>query len=564
MTRARWFVALAVAAIAIGSYIAMPPATRTLPASALPPPVRGALHIHTRRSDGTGTVDDVARAAARAGLNFVIVTDHGDGTRDPDAPAYRSGVLCIDAVEISTTQGHLVALGIPRTTYSLGGEARDVVEDVKRLGGMAIAAHPTSPRQQLRWTDWSVNLEGLEWVNADSEWRDEPIRSFARTLLTYPFRTPETLATLFDRPEEALRRWNELTMTRPIVAVAAADAHARIPLTNVGDPYEDRISLHLPGYEQIFRTFSIALPGVTLTGEARADARTVLDAIRHGHVYSSIDALAAPVAFSFTASNAEGMVTMGEDVVAKGTTTFRVQSNAPESARLSLLRNGQPVHSTAGPQLEYVSPDPGVYRVEVLWPDAPGEPPVPWIVSNPIYVLSTRRAVDAVAAPVTPKGVNVRYSDGPATDWHIENSPRSRGALDVVSAVGGMQLLLRYALGGTDAEGPFVALSMVVPQGLANYDRLLFTAQADRATRIWVQLRIPESGQGRSWHRSVYVDETPRTISVAFDDMRPLDAATTGSPVLADVRDILFVVDTVNTRPGVSGQLWLDDVKIAR
>ena len=222
------------------------------------PPVRGAIHIHTRRSDGTGTVDDVAAAAARAGLKFIILTDHGDGMREPDSPAYRHGVLCIDAVEINTASGHLVALGLPRVPYSLGGETRDVVEDVRRLGGMAIAGHPTSTRPQLRWTDWSVRLDGIEWANADSEWRDEPFHAFARTLLTYPFRRPETLATLLDRPDEALRRWDGLTQERPTVAVAGADAHARIALTSVGDAYENRVSLHLPGYEQIFRTFSIA------------------------------------------------------------------------------------------------------------------------------------------------------------------------------------------------------------------------------------------------------------------------------------------------------------------
>jgi hypothetical protein len=160
--------------------------------------------------------------------------------------------------------------------------------------------------------------------------------------------------------------------------------------------------------------------------------------------------------------------------------------------------------------------------------------------------------------------VDVRYANGPAPDWHIENSPNSRGALDVVSAIGGTQLLMRYALGGTLDESPFVALSMTVPQGLANYDRLIFTAQSSRPTRIWVQLRIPDGVQGRNWHRSVYVDGMPRTIAVAFDDLRPLDASTTGSPVLADVRDVLFVVDTIHTRPGVSGQLWLDDVKVGR
>ncbi len=107
---------------------------------------RGALHVHSNRSDGTGTLDEIAAAAAAAGLQFVIVTDHGNGTREPEPPAYRAGVLCLDGVEISTRQGHLVALGLGRTPYPLAGEPRDVIEDVHRFGGMAIAAHPGSPK----------------------------------------------------------------------------------------------------------------------------------------------------------------------------------------------------------------------------------------------------------------------------------------------------------------------------------------------------------------------------------------------------------------------------------
>jgi hypothetical protein len=34
--------------------------------------------------------------------------------------------------------------------------------------------------------------------------------------------------------------------------------------------------------------------------------------------------------------------------------------------------------------------------------------------------------------------------------------------------------------------------------------------------------------------------------------------------VLSDVRDLLFVIDTVNTKPGTSGVIWIDDVKYAR
>ena len=68
--------------------------------------IAGAVHVHTTRSDGTGTVEEVAAAASRAGLQFVVLSDHGDATRPPDPPRYLSGVLCLDGVEIGTTAGH--------------------------------------------------------------------------------------------------------------------------------------------------------------------------------------------------------------------------------------------------------------------------------------------------------------------------------------------------------------------------------------------------------------------------------------------------------------------------
>ena len=36
----------------------------------------GVIHVHTRYSDGAGSVRAVARAAVRAGVDFVVVTDH--------------------------------------------------------------------------------------------------------------------------------------------------------------------------------------------------------------------------------------------------------------------------------------------------------------------------------------------------------------------------------------------------------------------------------------------------------------------------------------------------------
>ena len=123
--------------------------------------IGGAYHVHSTKSDGAGDKNSIAAAASRAGLQFVVLTDHGDGTRPADPPEYFHGVLCIDAVEISTNGGHYVAIGMDQSPYPLGGEPSAVVEDVRRLGGFGIAAHPDSPRAELAWSDWTVPIDGI-------------------------------------------------------------------------------------------------------------------------------------------------------------------------------------------------------------------------------------------------------------------------------------------------------------------------------------------------------------------------------------------------------------------
>src|SRR5262245_33706883 len=185
--------------------------------------VPGAYHVHTTRSDGHGDKAAVAAAAGRAGLKFVILTDHGDGTRPPDPPEYVGGVLILDAVEISTEDGHYVALDMPRAPYPLGGFGESVVEDVHRLGGFGIAAHPDSPKPARRWTDPSAPIDGIEWLNADSEWRDEPRGRLVRAGLAYFLRPAAALATLLDRPS-TLDRWDALLRSRRVVAIGGVDA----------------------------------------------------------------------------------------------------------------------------------------------------------------------------------------------------------------------------------------------------------------------------------------------------------------------------------------------------
>jgi hypothetical protein len=545
----------------VGLALALPPRALVVPPTAGAPPIlRGAVHVHTTNSDGSGTPDQVAAAAGRAGLAFVILTDHGDGTRIPDSSRYRSGVLMIDAVELSTSGGHIVALDLPRAAYPLRGEPADVLEDLARLGAMAIVSHPTSLKEDLRWHDAGRPFDGIEWLNFDSEWRDNRALTLLRVLLTYWFRPAESLGEILDRPTEAIEVWDRAAAASSVVGLAGSDAHAKIG----GDmDHGGPAAVHLPSYEQMFRTFSIGLPGLTLSQQPAADAAAVVGAIRAGHVFSVIDAFARPGRLSFTAVADGRRAEAGDRLPTGRSIMLHADVDAPASTpTLTLYRNGQPVASASAAMLDYAAGgEPATYRIEATLPEPGGGlPRAPWLVSNPIYVGAVAPwSAKAPPSPVTRQPID---RDG-SSAWTVEHSVLAAGDVGNARAIDGTQLHMRYALGGARADGPFVAFAVPV-RGMTGFMRLMFAGHAKAPMRVSVQLRAA-AGQGSGrWRRSVYLDENQRTISLPFDEFRAAESSTPAAPSLETISSLLFVIDTMNTALGTNGEFWIDDVSLVR
>jgi hypothetical protein len=521
--------------------------------------VRGAYHVHSRASDGTGTVEDIAAAAGRAGLRFVVLTDHGNAFRRPLPPRYVAGVLCIEAVEISTAGGHYAALGMSPPPYPLGGEARDVVEDVARLGGFGVAAHPDSPKPELRWNAWDAPFDAMEWFNADSQWRDERRWRLLPTILQYPLRPSEAVASLFDRPAELIGRWDELTVRRRVVGLAAADAHARMGLGGKTDPYDELVYVTLPSYESVFRAFSVRVElGEALSGEPERDAGMVIAAMKAGRVYTVFDAMAGPGSLAFTAESGGEIARQGESLAITGPVRLRAATNGPAQAEVMLVRNGELVRRTAGPALEWQGGEPGAYRIEVRLPGAPGDPPLPWMASNPIYVglPAGPPASGALRAPVA-------RLVWPAQTWHIEKDEGSSGSWATTDDRGVIRHTLKYRL-GRDGPSPFVALVTFDAGAMHDADRFAFRAAADRPMRLSVQVRILDGTLERRWHRSVYLSPDPREVVIALADMRVVGTGAREAFAPARIHSLLFVVDSVNTIPGDGGVVWVEALRTER
>lgn len=520
----------------------------------------GAFHVHTARSDGTGSVADVAAAAARARLDFVILTDHGDATRPPLPPAYIDDVLIVDAVEVSTFDGHLVALRLDEAApYPLAGRARDVVEDVHRLGGLVVLSHPDSPRGELQWRGRGVAYDGFEWLNADSQWRDDPPRRLLAAALRGLVRGPESVVSLFTREQRAFARWDggpgAGSERRPF-GVAALDAHARIGWDAEGaEPPRRWTFFARPSYELMFRSLAqVVLLDDSPSGDAAEDAARLLEAFASGRTYSITRAIAGPAVLEFSALQGGAAVRMGERLL-PGPASFRAAVPGVPNARVRLIRNGAVVAQADGEVTsdQVVTPD-SVFRVEVDL----GDHPFPWIVSNPIFAMTGAEAVAEMPLAVATAPERLQLLEDHEA-WRIERDTSSTGTVTAHEEPGTVQW--HFELGSGVPSGQFVALSVPV-EGDAGYESVQFDVRASRPMRLSFQVRLPGSPEGQRWGTSVYLDQQERRVVVRLEDLEPIGRTSSLRPVVARIRSLLFVMDTVNTAPGSAGDVWLRQVSL--
>lgn len=565
-------------ALVVGTMLTLPPRRPQVPRSAWRPTldvpvVRGAYHLHTNRSDGSGSLDEVALAAARAGLDFLVVTDHGNGTSPREPAHYRSGVLLIDGIEISTTGGHYVALGMPAAPYPLAGDPTDVVEDVARLGGLGIAAHPDSPKRALRWRAWDAPIDGFEWLNADTEWRDESRWRLARVLLQYPLRPVESVATLFSRPAPALERFDAFGRAgRRVVVLGGTDAHARIGPRGLPDDEEtdgdagDGMTLHVPSYENTFRLVTLqATPSFPFSGQAVRDEALLLDAIRSGRVSTVVDGLAAGGRLEFYATRGAEIVQMGQRVPVDGPPmAYHATVAAPPGGHVVLRRNGTVVAESTGLDLVHVVQSEHLaegersaqYRIEVLLDRASDGASLPWIVSNAIMLDGSAAQPLAPPAPGTPALFTL--FGAAVSPWKVEKDDAS--TLSTAIEAEPQRLGMQFTLGPAGHER-WVALAWPLPSRLAPRSSVVLKAAADAPTRIWLQLRSSSGAGDLRWRRSVYLDAGGGERVVPLDAFVPVNAAAAAaSREAADV--LLVVADTTHHAHGRPATVWLERLDV--
>ncbi len=370
-------------AVPSSPYCGAPPSCAVIP---------GAVHAHTRHSDGSGTVSEVVAAARRAGVSFLIISDH-----DTHAAALagwegnHTGLVVLVGSEIKTDSGYLLGLGLPPHFDAGTKRAERVLDAIAECGGMAFAALPAHPF--IGWKEWNhPALVGLEVLNMHSLGRQAACPLAVPGLLGRLAlgRSLEGLCTLARHPAAELRLWDSMLERGRAVGLASADAHGPVRL--------GKWSLPFPAYEDSFRLVQthLVLPA-GLTGDFRIDRDRILAALRNGNCRSAYSAFGEATRYAFWHEGSQtrrpsSTALEGEAATAGG--VLHVRSPHQQSLH-RLIRDGQVVGQTEGVSATFPCETPGAYRVEsFLFRGKIGSMRLgvrPWIYTNPIYLDATTR-----------------------------------------------------------------------------------------------------------------------------------------------------------------------------
>jgi len=193
------------------------------------------FHVHSEASyDGHEPVELILEHAADIGLDAVVITDHDVLYASLEAaelaPEY--GLVGIPGVEVSTADGHLLAIGVEEMP-EVGRPMADTVAAVEALGGAAIVPHPFQrTRHGVRKRRLKrIDPDAIETFNAwlFTGYRNRRARRYARRY-GYPAVGGSDAHSLLT----VGRAYTEISVDAPIPEVEADDVVAAVRSGDTG------------------------------------------------------------------------------------------------------------------------------------------------------------------------------------------------------------------------------------------------------------------------------------------------------------------------------------------
>ncbi|MBI3073767.1 MAG: hypothetical protein HYY84_16785 [Deltaproteobacteria bacterium] len=174
--------------------------------------LEGDIHTHSIVAAAFPTPVDLALLARRQKLDFIAVVEHQSLAGAPLTAAIARRlapeVVVIPSEEITTKRYHLLAIGLTRS-IDAARPMGDVIAEIRKQGGVAVAAHPTRKTWPLFHEKVDLGmLDGVEVMHPVRAFTSRPGSSF--------------------RGEDIAQFWIDASARtkRPLAALGGSDFHA--------------------------------------------------------------------------------------------------------------------------------------------------------------------------------------------------------------------------------------------------------------------------------------------------------------------------------------------------
>ncbi len=352
----------------------------------------GAVHIHSVYSDGSGKIEDIAKAAFDSELDFIMMTDHNTiKPKEDNYARWLNNIMVIIGYEVNDekNRNHYLTFGLNELVGSYkvleNGElgckltAKEYVEQIKEKGGIGFKAHPDEERIQLKdypsypWTEnGSDSYTGIEIWNHMSEWVEGMNENNKLERFLHP------LKSIAAPSEKTLKRWDDASAKRHVTGIGGVDAHAF--KQNILGLLEFEVFPYKVLFKSI-RTHVLLEEELTVNNNSSyaLDEKNILNALKKGKCFVSNYYHGNAKGFRFYAEYKSNTFFTG-DTIKFSDGKIKLTVLSPKESNIKLIHNGKKVNEVNRMNLSCDVTEKGIYRIE-CWLNGKG-----WIFSNHIRV----------------------------------------------------------------------------------------------------------------------------------------------------------------------------------
>lgn len=350
----------------------------------------GVMNVHSKKSIGSGSVQQIISAANKSGLDFIFFNEAPELNQKQPEPITFGNLNVFYGWELPYKNSKFLVgehssplvISSPSETEIFISNSLETESDQ-----LLVMAHPD--KEDYAWNGpLPKNLSGVEVVNLREIWNQAWKKNkslFVFSLLFYPFNPEMFFLEIFSSSSTSEDSWQgHLNQGVKASGFLGTEATSKLRISK-------SFFLRFPSYETLF---SLSKNHILLREELTGSGnhRKILSALKKGNSYFSLDVLGNPRGFLFYGmSDKKKYINMGESMSFSPDSHLVVEIPKTQIAfKITLFKDGKVLKEFKDYSVNYPLLETGTYRVKVEL--NPRNPFVrrtnwlPWIYSNPIYV----------------------------------------------------------------------------------------------------------------------------------------------------------------------------------